>query len=186
MTSFILSANVDMFSGALSGSIPFGKGLNLLSGENGTGKTRILQAIKSGQVTTDDSSSARMLAFSPKRNSERRTFDAIVNQIRSQNAWLPQYLTTRAGAALQDNNFDTYKSFAEIHFMAFESESRDGSDRRAKMANVTHQFNTIIGKIFDNYELFSEWNSELGAPDISLKKHDREIPLQALSCGEQE
>lgn len=46
MSPFIEVASVNILSGTLAGNIPFGPRLNLISGVNGTLKTKLLQEIK--------------------------------------------------------------------------------------------------------------------------------------------
>ena len=81
---------VNEFNGAISFRIMLKRGMNIIAGENGTGKTRLLHAIKSGQGTVSafDSESfnnRRIFAINPKRNSERYEFNQIIQQMRTNN-----------------------------------------------------------------------------------------------------
>ncbi len=81
MNPYVVSAEVNIFNGFLAGSIPFERGLNILSGENGTGKTQLLREIKLGHIKTSSADTLRILAFSPKRNSERKNIERIAQEI---------------------------------------------------------------------------------------------------------
>lgn len=186
MNPCVVSAEVNIFNGFLAGSIPFERGLNILSGENGTGKTQLLREIKMGHIRVSTDTSLKILAFSPKRNSERKTIERIFQEVRQQNRLLSNYLQQRMGRELQDKTFEDYASFAEVYFFAHEEQSKDGGNRIDKMNKVTCEFNTVMRKIFPNYELVSEWDSSRGSPDIKLRKEGQEITMESLSLGEQE
>lgn len=190
MNPYILSAEVNIFNGVLAGSIPFKPGLNILSGENGTFKTKLLQEIKSGNIKVSNdlpSSDIKILAFSPKRNSERKKIQDIFRELRQKNRDLANYISQRTRSKIQDNTFENYSALGELYYYVYEKECRDGGDQKLKMTTVRKQFNIIIKEMFENYELFSEWDAQTGNPTIILKKNNvQEIPLESLSCGEQE
>src|SRR5438445_76408 len=104
---YILTAEVNILDGLLAGSIPFQPGLNIIGGENGTLKTRLLQEIRAGKITKVPSTNPRVQAVSPKRNSERRSIQTIVQQVRQQNRKLADLINERQ---IQDQAFDNYPS----------------------------------------------------------------------------
>jgi hypothetical protein len=67
-----------------------------------------------------------------------------------------------------------------------EEECKDGENRKDKMTKVTDDFNRITRRIFENYELVSDWDIKSGSPNIRLKKNNSELSIESLSLGEQE
>lgn len=186
MNPYIDYVPINLFDGIFAETIHFESGLNILSGENGTGKTQALRVIKGGDPHSSDGRPLRIIAFSPKRNTERKNVEKIFNELRQQNRALPNYLQQRLGVQLQDNTFDNYWSFAEVYFLVYEEQCKDGGKQVDKMTSVIGEFHTIIKKIFPNYELVSRWDDKRGSPDIKLKKEGHEITIESLSLGEQE
>lgn len=189
MPSYVAAAEVNILNGLLSGTIPFQGGLNIIAGENGTLKTRLLQEIKSGRFRPNDGApgTPRIQAISPKRNSERRAAEAIVQTLRQQNKTFDAYIAERGGAQINDATFQEYPSLGELFFFVFEHRCRDGGPQRDHMAAVTADFNGVIGEVFPEYRLVSDWNSATGVPRLRVvKRATIEIPIEALSLGEQE
>ena len=58
--------NINLFSGLLAGEMSFRNGLNIISGENGTGKTKLLNLIKTGEREYINGNSNRIVIFNPK------------------------------------------------------------------------------------------------------------------------
>lgn len=180
-----LTVDLNLY-GALTNTISFTDGLNILSGENGTFKSHILRQIKTGANTTFSGRqipTSRIMAYSPKRNSERRSIEAIFQTLRSQNRRFKDYVQSRIQSQFREDVFDTYSSAGELYFMRYEEECRDGLGQRDKMELVKNEFNEVIRKVFGNYQLLATW---VGQPQIKLEKHGVPIPIESLSCGEQE
>lgn len=187
MNPYILTGEINLFNGIFVESIPFEMGLNILSGENGTGKTKVLQQIKEGKYTSSGDIKPSIVAFSPKRNSLRRNINEILNDIRQHDRKLPDYMKERINAKLIDDTFQNYSSFAEVFFLVYQEKGKDGNTKPADiMNNVTEEFNSVLVKVFSNYSLESTWDKDSGSPDIKLRKEELVIPLNSLSTGEQE
>ncbi|TET68716.1 MAG: ATP-binding protein [Candidatus Aminicenantes bacterium] len=187
MNTYVKSIDIDLFDGILRGSIDFTEGINILSGENGTCKTQVLREIKVGKkIQSSTDANPRIQAFSPKRNSERKNIERILQEIHQPNRQLRDYIKRLTQAALQDNTFESYAPFGEVYFLVHEEERKDGRDQIVKMTKVTDDFNGIIRRIFENYELVSDWDYDRGSPNIRLKKNNTELPIESLSLGEQE
>jgi energy-coupling factor transporter ATP-binding protein EcfA2 len=186
--NYIKHANLDILDGVLRGTMEFSRHLNLISGENGTLKTRLLQALQSeAAVPAEPGEALRVQAISPKRNSERRAVNAIIQSVRQQNRTFDQMVTERLAAQLNDTGYAAYPSLGELHYLVFDERRRDGGDQHHHMEEVTKEFNHVIGSIFEHYELLADWDITTGAPNIRIRKHeDLEIPIEALSLGEQE
>lgn len=129
----------------------------------------------------------RMQAISPKRNSERRNIEAILQHLRSQNQTIDTFIAQRANAQINDRSFEPYPSLGDLFYAVYEKLCRDGGNQREKMDTVTTEFNDVIRSIFHEYELLSQWDESSGTPRISLRKKGiSEVPLEDLSLGEQE
>ena len=83
---YIESISVNLFDGLFSGEIKFINGLNILGGENGTGKTRLINQLKGGgnRKFFNDKQTNRIVVFNPLRNAEKRTQEEIAQRLRSQ------------------------------------------------------------------------------------------------------
>ena len=188
MNNHIASATVDIFNGLLHGTIQFSPGLNIISGENGTLKTRLLQSLKSGSITPSVPGQApRMQAISPKRNSERRAVEGILQSFRQHNRTWETTLSERLGGQINDQSFDNYPSLGDLFYLVFEHRCRDGANRQAHMLQLTNDLNSVIQAVFPHYSLVSVWDVQLGAPRIRMRKRESvDFPIEALSLGEQE
>ncbi len=188
MSNHIVSASVDIFNGLLHGTIQFYPGLNIISGENGTLKTRLLQSLRSGGITSAIlGQPLRMQAISPKRNSERRAVESILQAFRQNNRTWETTLSERLGGQINDQSFDNYPSLGDLFYLVFEHRCRDGADRQAHMHALTLDLNQVIQAVFPYYQLVADWDPLLGAPRIRMrKKGNVEFPIEALSLGEQE
>lgn len=189
MSNYIIYANVNIHNGTFVGEMPFLQGLNIIGGENGTMKTLLLQQIKSGgsSVAADPSSTLRMLAVSPKRNSERRKALDMLQFHRQKNKTFDSLVAERLGATINLSGFDNYPSLGEVYYLMFEGRCRDGGPQIDHMNTLTKEINIVIGSIFDQYRLVATWNEERGTPVIHIRKNNSvDIPLEGLSTGEEE
>lgn len=182
---------VDLFDGAFSEKLSFLPHLNLVSGENGTGKTNLLRQIKTqlNLASLDEPGKPiNILAISPKRNSERKNLQTVINQFKQQNRGLDNFILERLGAQINDNTFENYPSLGDLFYLSFDKKMRGGKIPAPEYMNqVVEEFNKVVKSVFDNYEIVATWDSKNGIPDIKLKKNtNREIPLEFLSLGEQE
>lgn len=206
MNNYVKSIQVNILD-LLIGTINFEPGLNILSGENGTLKTKLLQTIRSQLpsagmgmpynapahiatnqlVTSNPAQQLRMQAISPKRNTERRNIESIIQYLRSQNQTIDTFINQRAAAQINDRTFEPYPALGDLFYALYEKLCRDGGNQKEKMEIVTSEFNAVIKSIFQEYALISQWSEASGTPRISLlKKGVNEVPLEDLSLGEQE
>lgn len=188
MANHIASANLHIQNGLLHGTMEFTPGLNIISGENGTLKTQLLQALRGGAaVSSETGAPLRMQTFSPKRNSERRANEAILQFFRQNNKTWEANMNERVGAQINHSGFDNYPSLGDLYYLIFEHRCKDGADRRSHMSTVTEEFNEVIQAVFEQYRVRSVWDERLGAPRISMSKNlNVEFPIEGLSMGEQE
>lgn len=188
MANHIASANLNILNGLLHGAMEFTPGLNIISGENGTLKTQLLQALRGGAaISSETGVPLRMQTFSPKRNSERRATESILQYFRQNNRTWEANLNERVGAQINVSGFDNYPSLGDLYYLIFEHRCKDGADRRSHMSAVTTDFNEVIQAVFSQYQVKSVWDENLGAPRISMTKNlNIEFPIEGLSMGEQE
>lgn len=182
--------NVNEFNGAISYTIMLKRGMNIIAGENGTGKTRLLHAIKSGDGTSafDSKSfnSRRVFAINPKRNSERHELNQIVQQMRRNNKSYSNFSQEAVDKHFNTGGFDNYSSFGELFMYYFDKLDREGGDRIASMNSVVKEFNMVIESVFNEYEVSANWDVDQGLPMPIIKKRGMEVPITGLSCGEAE
>ena len=187
--SKLKSVNIYLFNGIISENIFFNPHLNILAGENGTCKTNILKEIKNNRnlILDNPGKPIRTQAISPKRNSERKAFQTIIQQFKQQNRNFDSYLQERLSSHINDNTFDNYPSLGDLFYLSYEKECRTGGEQTQYMTKVTDDFNKIIKTVFENYELQSVWDKTNGIPSLKLKKNGiNELPIESLSTGEQE
>lgn len=186
MTGYIKTVRPNLL-GLLDEPINFQQGLNILSGENGTMKSRLLAAIKDGNARPEFVGQSRMLAISPKRNSDRRGAQQIVQQLLQQNRTLAAEIGEKIGRNLNNAGFETYSTIGDIFYLHYNLRAREGGYQKEYMDETLSWFNSFIRTVFPAYELIATWNNDLGAPYLRVKKNGKsEIPIEDLSMGEQE
>lgn len=193
MRNYISKIQVNLFDGLFQEEILFEKGLNIIAGENGTGKTRLLGLLKSQGLLAQSvngnsqASQIKVLAFSPKRNSERKTVESAFQEVIQQNKKFETYISNYLSKNLQDNTFESYSSFGELFAIYFELNDRKGKrTRRSVMTKIVKEFNPIIKKVFNDYQISASWDENVGVPIVKIIKNSVDLSLGDLSCGEQE
>jgi len=186
----IKSVSIHEFDGAFSQVIKFDAGLNILSGVNGTGKTTVLKRIRE-QLGTDrvqkDGTVSKILAFSPKRNAEKKTVQAALQYIRQQNRTSESVLTEASNRAIIDHTFEKYESFGDLYSYEFQERCRTGGDQIEVMKQLTIEYNLVVQSIFPEYEIKTDWNATNGSPDVKLiTRYGVPLDLSLMSCGESE
>lgn len=185
---YIESISVNLFNGIFDAEIKFNNGLNILSGENGTGKTMVIHQLKSGgnkkffnDITTD-----KIVVFNPLRNAEKRTQEQIVQRLRSQDLSLKKINDALKGFAINDWQLTTYYSFGEIFILTYEDLLLSGGITIEEAVNQTKEsFNKILTRVFPQYEIIAKWQDK--QLDLLVKKQeDIKIKINELSRGESE
>jgi len=167
MGNHIKSADLNIQNGLLVGRMNFHSGLNILSGENGTLKTKTLQYIKSSasKELFDPRTPCRIQSVSPKRNAQRRAFQQVYDQFRRENKKLEGLINERN---INDATFEEYPSLGDLFYVVYEDLCKDGGNQKDKMQQAADEFNRVIGQIFGHYRLIAEWNDATGSPTIEL------------------
>jgi ABC-type lipoprotein export system ATPase subunit len=192
---YIKSINVNLFNGKFNQIIHFGPNLNILSGVNGTGKTKVLQLLKQGTNITVEPQSIqfnqiKVIALSPKRNAEKRAQQSLLSFIRTTN--LPNKIQESLGKQIRDETYDSYPSFAELFCLKFEklrSQNFQSKFQQQILDEFINRINSeVMGFILPNYRLESSWNTTNDSLDIKIYKESANdyVNLENLSTGEQE
>lgn len=186
----IKSISIHEFDGSFSQVINFEEGLNILSGVNGTGKTTVLKRIRENLGTDrvqKDGTVSKILAFSPKRNAEKKTVQAALQYIRQQSRTSESVLNEANNRAIVDHTFEKYESFGDLYSYEFQDRCRAGGDQIKVMNELTEEYNKVVKSIFPEYEIKTEWNSAQGSPDVKLiTRYGVPLDLSLMSCGESE
>lgn len=191
----IKSISINEFNGSLNQKISFLSGLNIFSGVNGTGKTTVLKRLKERindhQVIEVENTINGILAFSPKRNAEKKGIEAIYQYMQQQNRSKKAVLAEALGKAVIDHEFTKYESLGDVFVLDFGERSRTGNETPQNvMKQVQDEYNEVIKSVFPEYKLVSSWNPEAGtngSPTVQLiTKYGNPIDLSLMSCGESE
>lgn len=184
MSAYITTAQINIQAGCLSGEVKFLPGLNFISGENGTLKTKLLRFLRSSApLNWSKGQSGRIQAISPRRNAVRRASAQILDQLRRENIKLDS-INERA---LNDASFESYPALGDLFFVVYDDLCKDGGSQIEKMRDTEAAFNEVITRIFSQYRLVSRWNYNTGSPEIEILKNGIiSVPLEGLSLGEQE
>lgn len=185
---YIELMSVNLFNGIFNTDIKFCNGLNILSGENGTGKTTVIQQLKGSgnkkffsDITTD-----KIVVFNPLRNAEKRTQEQILQRLRSQDLNLKKINDALKGHVINDWQLTTYYSFGEVFVLAYEDLIDLGGITKDNAVKKTSDgFNKILKQVFPQYEIVAEWKDK--QLNLSVKKQENIlVPIQSLSRGESE
>ncbi len=216
MSNYIIKAEIVFFGGVLNEIFTFLPHMNIISGENGTMKTKLLQAIGRNQlnngtatnmppmphhplpshIVTQDAANIKLtyakneklniLAISPKRNTERKTIDNIITQLRNINT-PPGIQNELRDSIIEDQTFVNYPSFAELFYKIVDQKNKLGNNQTDNMNETVTEFNKIIKKLFSDYEIEGVWDTEKGRPEITIiKKGKLKLKPEDLSLGELE
>src|SRR3989344_940090 len=197
---YIRSIPVNLFSGIFNTTVHFNNGLNLISGVNGTGKTEVLKLLKTDQAIIEPGDSGKtkvselgVFAISPKRNTEKKTIDAVAQEIRTQNKSTKTFEDAIRNLQIKDSGFENYSSFGELFIMAYDKIMADTGDPGYKVAieKVQKDFNSVLEQVFPEYKIIAEWipaeTQKVGHLKLQIQKQSLDpIDHEYLSTGERE
>ena len=189
MANRIGTARVALLDGVLDQEFHFEEGLNILAGENGTLKTKVLTYIKdqASVMRHDRETAIRVEAISPKRNHDLRTTEQILSALKQSGRTWDKLLTELTNLKMNDKTFARYPSFGELFYSVYEDVCRSGGNRQSAMQDVVRSFNAVIARIFPDYEVIATWDDEKGNPVLRITKGKSvSFPLDGLSLGESE
>lgn len=203
--NYISKVEINLFNGVFKETIEFNKGLNLITGENGTGKTQLLTHIKNFighvnqpaghnqpnqpikiYVTKTGNVHTRLTAFSPKRNATKQAVSQTIQAIRQQGIDINKLDQQLLQAQFQDTNFTSYRSFGEYFIVMVEDLVREGTQTYENAVEAIRlDFEKIVKRVFPEYSLKAQWLNK--NPHVALVKNGhQEIQINQLSCGENE
>ena len=168
--------------------INFTPGLNMISGTNGTGKTKLLQFIQSNQsnpnvVINDGSQNVNILAFSPQRNAQKVVAQQALNLFR-QDINATNNAIDLFRSIIPDDNFQTIKSISEYFVYSAEEKVKSDDLRPSEATAATKViFENAIKRIF-NYIVNFELNKENKTYNLLFEKDGVSLTPQNLSHGE--
>jgi ABC-type cobalamin/Fe3+-siderophores transport system ATPase subunit len=193
---YVEEFELNEYSGALHLTVRFSEGLNIIGGENGTGKTtlirRLRESINGGptKIHRDDPSRPnviRVFALSPKRNAERQAYEQIVARLRQQNRTYATLVSELTNRAINDATFEAYPHLGEAFYFHYENATRDGGSQIEGMNLVVQEFNSVLQKVFPNYRIMATWDAGSRSPVPMVQVDNREgLRLDALSLGQRE
>jgi predicted ATPase len=194
---YIKSITVNEFNGKFNQIIEFNPYLNILSGINGTGKTKVLKLLKQGTNVNIEPHELqfhqlKILVLSPKRNAEKRAQQELLQYIRTTNANLKNRIQEALNKQIRDETYDLYSSFAELFYLRFEklrSQNFDSKTQQDILNEFVQEVNdNVVSIILPGYEIKAEWNSETDSLNLIVYKQyqNDEVSLENLSTGEQE
>jgi len=185
---YIESIAVNLFGGIFNQEIKLTNGLNILSGENGTGKTQLINQLKAGSNRKfyNGKNTNNIVVFNPLRNAEKRTQEQIAQRLRSQDLSLKKINETLRGFAIDDWHLAVYHSFGEIFVLTYEDLLLNGNITVENAINqVKEDFNQVLRNVFPQYEIVAGWQDK--QLDLKIKKQENiEIKIDELSRGESE
>jgi len=188
MNPYIQSIAINLFGGIFNNKIKFQNGLNIISGENGTGKTQVIQRLKNGEgrIFSEDNETSRIVVFNPLRNAEKNTQEQIFQSLRSRNLSIKKINEAFRGFAINDSQLASYSSFGDLFNLTYEDINRGGGITIEGAVNQTRNaFNDVLREVFPGYEIVAGWNNK--ELQLSIKKQGNiEIPINSLSRGESE
>lgn len=199
MNPFITTVNLERVSGLpmniFKSPLTLKKGLNLISGENGTGKTMVLSHIKRNIhdvniITFEGVRSVRVLIFNPKRNSEKRSMQQIALNLRQQGITDRKQIEAAIGQQMDDQSVIPYASFGELFHTQVQAKIGTGTvTGHDAVAQVSFEFNKILSQVFPKYQITASWEASSDQPSPVLnfiKNGITGINHESLSCGERE
>ncbi|WP_026752122.1 AAA family ATPase [Sediminibacterium sp. C3] len=208
MSTYIQTAQVRLYDN-LDVEFTFLPHLNIISGENGTMKTKVLHSISQRivnqnnqmgnpasymgqqnegvQLKYSNQGNLKVFAISPKRNTERKNIDAIVQQLKS-SPMAGNFNNEMLHSLIEDQTFRNYPSFAELFYKYLEDKNNEGNKSGSEnMIQIAEEYNQVIKKVFSNYTLETEWNKNKGRAEIIINKNNIvKLGPESLSLGEQE
>jgi ABC-type multidrug transport system ATPase subunit len=186
---FIESIFINLFNGIFNVEISFDNKLNIISGENGTGKTQLIQQLKNNNPNRkfyNNQQTDRIVVFNPLRNAEKRTQEQIFQKLRQQDVGIKKVNEALKGFAINDSQVAQYYSFGEIFVLTYEDLIDNGNISKEEAVKKTKdEFNKILRQVFPEYKIFAEWQEKQLFLEIE-KFGSIRVPINAISRGESE
>ena len=188
--SHIKTVKVNILGGHFNTELTFKPKLNLLSGSNGTGKSRLLDFVRSNApdtnlIITNDGSAVdqnRVAYINPTRNSIKKAVEGLYESLAQQGK---SYKTLQNAFRRQFNDDDSVDipAFEDIFVTTISRQVNTGQiTGNDATANTISNFNEQLRIIFD-YEITGGWQDEQG-PIFKIRKGETELVPTEFSTGE--
>lgn len=185
---YIESIIINIFDGKFNSEIKFKAGLNIISGVNGTGKTQVIQQLKSSNTRKffNEVSTERVVVFNPLRNAEKKTQEEIRQKLRAQDLNTKKVNDAFRGLTINDQTLTSLYSVGELFVLTYEDLLNTGGiNIETAVEKVRNDFNSVLRQVFPEYEIIASWTEKQLI--LNLKKEASiEVPLTKLSRGESE
>ena len=195
----IKSVNINLFGNDIfNEKIDLKRGLNIISGVNGTGKTEFIKKLKAGNDvllfndTVVNSSTLPIFAISPKRMVDSKTIEAIAQEYKTKNKSKKQWEAFIKNLQIKSSGFDPYPPFPELFVQTYEDKvDTESKTKPVAVKETKDDFNKVLQMVFPNYKIIAEWivdkSLNQGRLALGVQKFDLE-PLnhEQLSTGERE
>jgi len=193
--AYITKSTISLTSGIGDLDLTFGRGLNFLAGENGTGKSKTLEYIKSHitemgtTIETDNGEvipAEKVAFYNPKRNNQKREVVGLIEQMQREgkNA---RTLRSLVNQNYSDQNFVEYPSLAELFTLSVDDEirTRDTSPSDA-VATISTAMSLVMERVMPDIKVDAQWNTTTNEAYMELVKNGVRLTPSHLSVGENE
>lgn len=191
MNRYIKTVKLNIWNNTFIQDVNFENSLNIISGSNGTGKTKLLQFIQQHnngdqQIILDDGTfNTTTSSFSPQRNAQKILANKAMQLFRQDVNATRATIQAFQNQIIKDDGFQTLKSISEYFVYNAEDEvNKDGTINKNSAAETTRQiFENVIKKVFD-FEVEFNFNPSTKSYDLIFKKGVQKLSTTDLSHGE--
>jgi predicted ATPase len=192
--TYVTSVVANILSAPSPVTVEFESGVNFLSGENGTGKSRLLQFVKERSsepavvITNDGSVITRIAFYNPKRNAQKREIAGLLQEMRQQGK-THEAVISQLNQNYADQGYVEYPNFTDFFVGAVDN----AIGRRMMKADkaveyVRKEFESVIQKVLPHFTVSAKWDntSNPPQPQLLLNKYAHQLSPTQVSVGENE
>ncbi len=187
--NYIKKVKPNIFSGKFVEHIELKQGLNIIAGNNGTGKTQFLKFIQANitnnsLVEKEQNAAISVASFNPKRNAQKQQAEQIQRLVQRDENSETNALNAFLNQQIQDENFQTIRPIPEylIH-SAGKLVDSEGKTREDAAKVVCAEYQEVLNKVFD-YQIGFTWISSGRNHNFTITKSGNVLQMQQLSSGE--
>ena len=186
----IKKVNANLFE-LFNFTVEFSQGINFIAGENGTGKSRLLELIKNNlnnpSIVVPESAALlpeRTAFYNPKRNAQKKDIVGLSDQLKREGKKIETFIAQLA-QNYAEGSVD-YPNFPDL--LVTEIDQVISSNRTPSYAvnKVKKDFEKVIKKVLPYFDIEARWDTTSGQPELNLKKYGMSISSGKVSIGENE